>query len=100
MESLPPSTPNSAAGRTLIRSISSGSVILPLLTSMLLLMQKAVSNPLMPLAAMWNSQRFSSSWCGAWSVAITSIVPSQRPSMQACLSASSRSGGFTRQRLS
>ena len=98
--SSPPGTPSSFAGLALIFSMSWLSVMWPSLTSLVLLTQNAVSKPLMPLAAMWNSTRFSSSWCGAWSVAIASSVPSTRPAMQASRSLSSRSGGLTRQLLS
>jgi dihydroorotase len=48
--------------------------------------------PGVPAAA--NSCCFSCAACGAWSVAITSIVPSRNPSLMACTSAPVRSGGF------
>ena len=49
----------------------------------------------MPKAAASNSQSLSWMACGAWSVAMQSIVPSRRPSTQAATSAGVRSGGFT-----
>ena len=36
----------------------------------------AVSRPVTPIAACSNGTSFSSGWCGAWSVAMHSIVPS------------------------
>ncbi len=48
----------------------------------------------MPKGALSKSTAFSSAWCGAWSVAIASIVPSERPATSASRSESSRSGGF------
>ena len=52
-----------------------------------------VSRPMTPLGA-WSSSRvfFSGAW-GAWSLAITSSVPSRRPAMMAWMSSSVRSGG-------
>ena len=48
-----------------------------------------------PTGASSNGRSFASAGCGAWSVAITSIVPSARPALIAARSASVRSGGFT-----
>ncbi len=48
----------------------------------------------MPKGARSNSSIFSSEWCGAWSVAITSTLPSAMPASIASRSAASRSGGF------
>ena len=53
----------------------------------------AVSRPTMPKAAWSNSSCFSCVACGAWSVAMQSIVPSASASMSASRSASVRSGG-------
>ena len=55
---------------------------------------KAVSRPVTPIAACSKGTSFSSASCGAWSVAMQSIVPSRRPSISAWRSASVRSGGF------
>ncbi len=44
---------------------------------------KAVSSPITPLGAAGNGTSFSAGWCGAWSVAMQSIVPSSKPSMSA-----------------
>ncbi len=43
----------------------------------------AVSSPSMPGAAHSNSTSFSTGECGAWSVAIASIVPSASASISA-----------------
>ena len=48
----------------------------------------------MPIGACSNGTSFSSRACGAWSVAMQSIVPSRRPSISAWRSSSVRSGGF------
>ena len=53
-----------------------------------------VSSPVVPIGASSNGTSFSSRACGAWSVAMQSIVPSRRPSISACRSDSVRSGGF------
>ena len=47
-----------------------------------------------PKGASSNGASFSWSACGAWSVAMQSMVPSRRPAMRAWRSASVRSGGF------
>ena len=47
---------------------------------------KAVSLPTMPNGALVIGCAFSSLACGAWSVAIQSIVPSNNPSNNASLS--------------
>ena len=54
----------------------------------------------MPIGACSNGTSFSSRACGAWSVAMQSIVPSRRPSISARRSSSSRSGGFIFRRVS
>jgi hypothetical protein len=48
----------------------------------------------MPFAAASNSRSFSTAECGAWSVAMQSMVPSARPSRTARTSSAERSGGF------
>ena len=48
----------------------------------------------MPKAAWSYSTFLSSTVCGAWSVAMQSIVPSRSPSSTASRSDSDRSGGF------
>ena len=48
----------------------------------------------MPKGAWSNSRIFFSSECGAWSVQITSIVPSARPAMQALTCSWPRKGGL------
>ena len=58
------------------------------------------SRPIMPGDASANSQSFSSGECGAWSVAMQSMVPSASASRSASTSSSSRSGGFTLQAVS
>ena len=55
---------------------------------------KAVSRPITPFGAAGNGTSFSAGWCGAWSVAMQSIVPSRRPSMSACRCGSAASGGL------
>ena len=49
----------------------------------------------MPKGASSNSQFFSYSVCGAWSVTMASTVPSTTPSISAAASSDVRSGGFT-----
>ena len=68
----------------------------PVCTNAVLQTENAVSSPVMPEGALANSRAFSSAVCGAWSVAIMSIVPSASASISACRSASVRSGGFMR----
>ena len=58
---------------------------------------RARSRPSPPAS---NGTSFSSSECGAWSVATQSIVPSRRPSISAWRSSSVRSGGFILKRES
>src|SRR2546421_12330459 len=53
----------------------------------------AVSSPTIPFGAAANCCCLSCTACGAWSVAITSIVPSRNPSLIACTSCQVRSGG-------
>ena len=53
-----------------------------------------------PSAPPRTGTSFSSRACGAWSVAMQSIVPSRRPSISAWRSASVRSGGFIFSRVS
>ena len=48
---------------------------------------KAVSRPVTPIAACSKGTSFSSAWCGAWSVAMHSIVPSRSASISAWRSA-------------
>ena len=50
----------------------------------------------MPLGARDRGRAFSSAEWGAWSVAITSMVPSLRPEIMACTSFLVRRGGLTR----
>ena len=54
----------------------------------------------MPIGASSNGTSFSSRACGAWSVAMQSIVPVRRPSISAWRSSSQRSGGFIFSRVS
>ncbi len=54
----------------------------------------------MPIGASSNATSFSSRACGAWSVAMQSMVPSRSPSISACRSSSVRSGGFIFSRVS
>ena len=60
----------------------------------------AVSSPVVPIGASSHGTSFSSRACGAWSVAMQSMVPSRRPSISAWRSASPRSGGFIFSRVS
>ena len=53
-----------------------------------------ITSPIIPLGASVIAFAFSSTLCGAWSVAIISMVPSCNPSMIARRSSSVRSGGF------
>ena len=55
---------------------------------------------MVPIGACSKATSFSSRACGAWSVAMQSIVPSRRPSMSALRSVSVRSGGFIFMRVS
>ena len=54
-----------------------------------------VSSPSIPAGASSNGRSFCSTGCGAWSVAMASMVPSARPRLIAATSASVRSGGCT-----
>ena len=76
---LPPGTLRMRAGLTDISSTSRGSRITPAWTSRSSAMGMAVSRPTMPNGARSNSTFFSSAWCGAWSVAMTSTLPSAMP---------------------
>ena len=55
----------------------------------------AVSSPTIPGGASSSGCSLSAAGCGAWSVAMASIVPSTTPSMSASTSAFVRSGGLT-----
>ena len=55
---------------------------------------RAVSSPIIPLGALVKSTFFSSAVCGAWSVAIISIVSSIRPAIILSLSSADLRGGF------
>ena len=57
---------------------------------------RAVSSPLIPLAASPNSTALSTCVCGAWSVAMASAVPSRSAARQAAASPGVRRGGLTR----
>ena len=84
-----------SAGRTLIFSMSSVNVKTPVFTSAVYAAANDISIPMEPFGACRKSA-FSSGVCGAWSVAITSIVPSFTASIIARRSFSLRSGGFMR----
>jgi uncharacterized protein (DUF2236 family) len=56
---------------------------------------RAVSRPSIPGGASSKGCSFASGVCGAWSVAMQSMVPSARPALTAATSAGVRSGGFT-----
>ena len=62
-------------------SRSSKRVKCALLTKFVTPKAKEVSRPIIPLGAFVNSLSFSSLLCGAWSVAIISIVLSFKPSI-------------------
>ena len=55
----------------------------------------AVSSPSIPGRAYAHSHSLSSTACGAWSVATTSIVPSASAARSAATSSAVRSGGLT-----
>ena len=86
--------PSKRAGPAVSRSISTGNSSRPSCTSPIS-DPKAVSKTLIPLAASANVHAFSLSACGAWSVPITSIVPSATAATSASTSSPDRSGGFT-----
>src|SRR5215831_13581453 len=90
----PPGTLRILAGLRESSSMRRGSDTMPLCTSRSKHNDTAVSRPVMPNGALSNSTCFSSAACGAWSVAMTSMLPSARPSSMASRSAPSRSGGF------
>ena len=94
--SVPASSSKTWAGATVSRRISVGRSIWPASTSRIS-SPNAVSSIEIPGAAWSNSQSLSTLVCGAWSVAMQSIVPSSSPSSSAARSASVRSGGLTRQ---
>jgi hypothetical protein len=54
----------------------------------------------MPKAAFSNSTSFSTGECGAWSVAMASMVPSASASQRASMSAWVRRGGLHLQKVS
>ena len=63
-------------------------------TKFVYIVANAVSIPTTPIILPDKPLLFSSAECGAWSVAIISIVPSSKPSTSASLSSSLRIGGF------
>ena len=63
-------------------------------TSFVIATASAVSTPSIPGGASSNGRSLVSGVCGAWSVAIASIVPSASAAVSASTSASERSGGF------
>src|SRR5690606_16120164 len=89
-------SPAIAAGCQDIRAITSASVMpVPPSTSWVNASASAYSSPSIPGGAWSKGRSFSSGGCGAWSVAIASIVPSARPAEIAATSSSERSGGCT-----
>ena len=78
-----------------MRSASSRQDSSPGSTMVAIATLKAVSSPSMPIAAAAHSQSLSSCGCGAWSVAIASIVPSASAARSAATSSAVRSGGLT-----
>ena len=55
----------------------------------------AVSSPSIPGGASSIGRSLSSTGCGAWSVAMASIVPSASPAFSAAMSVAVRNGGLT-----
>ena len=92
--SVPPGTPRMRAGFTDSSSTIRDSVIRPVCTSRSNTIGTAVSSPTIPNGARSNSTIFSSAWCGAWSVAMASTLPSARPS-----SIASRSAALAQRRV-
>ena len=86
--SVPPGRPSTRAGRVESSATSSGSETRPAPTRRSRQSGTAVSSPTMPKAAWSYSTFLSSTVCGAWSVAMQSIVPSRSPSSTAWRSAS------------
>ena len=67
------------AGAADSRSATSAQLIRPVSTIVACTTESAVSRPSIPKAAASHSQSLSSTGCGAWSVATTSMVPSASP---------------------
>ena len=76
--SLPCRPPRIRAGAAVSLAMRVHQDSLPVCTSPIRL-PSAVSRPLMPKGASANGRRLSASVCGAWSVAMTSMVPSLQP---------------------
>ena len=85
---------NHLAGAEDILVINNSKLISPFKTSSVYREANAVSKPLIPKGAKSNYFSFSWSECGAWSVAIKSIVPSIRPFIKDFLSLSALIGGL------
>ena len=77
-----------------IRSTTTDSGSSPGSTRCVCTAANAVSSPVTPIGATSNGCSFSSRECGAWSVAMQSIVPLRSASISAWRSLSVRSGGF------
>ena len=77
--SVPPGRPRTRAGFVERRATRCGSSTSPAPTSRSRQRATAVSRPTMPNAAWSYSTFLSSTVCGAWSVAMQSIVPSEEP---------------------
>src|SRR6266550_1122728 len=90
-----PSRPRIRAGAVDIRRTMSPSVSRPVATRPPIITPSAVSSPINPGGAASNSASFSWAACGAWSVAMLSIVPSARAARSASTSFAERSGGLT-----
>ena len=90
---MPASMPSILAGFVDMSSTSFVRLILPERTSAPWQTENAVSKPVIPNGAASKAMSFSVSVCGAWSVAMTSIVPSETPSIRASTSCLERSGG-------
>ena len=96
----PPPRPNIRRGLSDISATSFSSVSVPGNTIYLYISGKAHSKPTIPMALPASPRDFSSAVWGAWSVAITSIVPSATPAISAARSSRLRSGGFILKRPS
>src|SRR5664279_1200040 len=87
--------PTRRAGAYDMRSATSAQVSRPVRTNSSATTASAVSRPSIPMDASHQSACFVSGACGAWSVPITSIVPSASASRIASTSAMERRGGLT-----
>lgn len=88
---VPPRMPKMFAGLVDINLTNCKGAIAPVWYKCVNASGTAVSSPIIPFGGL--SDAFSCAVCGAWSVAIASMVPSANPRIIACLSFSVASGG-------